>query len=124
MEPSDRHLYHLALADEWAEAIQHGTYRRSTLGRSLEEQGFIHCSFAEQVQLIADVIYRGRDDVVLVEIDPTLVGPDIRVENLDGGAVPFPHIYGALAIDAVVRWEDVPLGSDGRLLVSELVGRS
>ena len=123
MDPSDRHLYHLAIAEEWAEAIEHGTYRRSTLGRSLEEQGFIHCSFAEQVQLIADVIYRGRDDVVLVEIDPSLVAAEIRVENLDGGAMPFPHVYGPLAVDAVVGWQDVPLGSDGRLLVSGLVDR-
>lgn len=96
-------------------------HRRSTRGRSLDEQGFTHCSFAEQVQLIADVIYRGSDDVVLVEIDPALVAAEIRVENLDGGAVKFPHIYGPLAVDAVVRWQDVPLGSDGRLLVAELV---
>lgn len=67
------------------------------------------------------MIYRGSDDVVLVEIDPALVAAEIRVENLDGGAVKFPHIYGPLAVDAVVRWQDVPLGSDGRLLVAELV---
>ena len=57
-------LFHLALSDEWAAARDAGVYDRSTVGRSLAEERFIHCSFAEQVRGTADRYYRGRDDVV------------------------------------------------------------
>jgi glutathione S-transferase len=120
-------LFHLALRDEWREAIAGGTgaaYRRSTLGQSLDEVGFIHCSFAEQVPTIADLVYRGRSDVVLLEIDPDSVPAEIRVEAADDveGSPAFPHIYGPLPVDAVVRATEVPLdATTGRIAVEALL---
>jgi len=123
--PSDQpaRLYHLALRDEWREAQDGGDYRRSTLGRSLDDVGFIHCSFAAQVQTIADLVYRGRDDVVLLEIGPGRVPADIRVEQAEDveGAPAFPHIYGPLPLDAVVRAVAVPVDATGRLDVEALL---
>lgn len=95
--------------------------RRSTLGASLDEVGFIHCSFAHQVQRIADLVYRGRADVLLPVIDSALVGVEGRVENLDGGEDEFPHLYGPLPLEAVVRVEAVPVEADGRLDVGPLL---
>jgi uncharacterized protein (DUF952 family) len=119
-DPLDR-IYHLALHAEWYEASASGTaYRRSTLGTTLEEQGFIHCSFADQVQQIADLVYVGRDDVVLLVIDPALVPHQIEVENLEGGDQLFPHIYGPLPLQAVVAVHAVPPGPEGRLELPEL----
>lgn len=117
----DGWLFHLAIEDEWLDATRVGEYRRSTLGRSLAEQGFIHCSFAGQVQMIADLVYSHRADVVLLRIDRKLVGPEVRVENLEGGEQLFPHIYGALPVDAVMRADPVPLDAEGRLLVEPLL---
>jgi glutathione S-transferase len=111
-----RPMYHLALAEEWGNAVERGEpYRRSTLGKSLDEVGFIHCSFASQVEMIADLVYRGRGDVLLLVIDPARVQAEVRVENLDGGEPLFPHIYGALPLDAVVRVDPLALSDDGRL---------
>jgi uncharacterized protein (DUF952 family) len=63
-------IYHLALASEWDAAVEAGEYRTSTLGRSLEEEGFIHASFAEQVRGVADAGYAGvREPLVLLTID-------------------------------------------------------
>jgi len=112
-------IYHLALREEWEDASGRGVYRQSTLGRSLEDEGFIHCSFPTQVQLIADLVYRERDDVVLLEIDPSGVSAEIRVEAV--GDHRFPHIYGGLPVEAVVRVSEVPLGNDGQLLVEPLL---
>ena len=95
-------IFHLALRDEWREAVDRGgPYERSTLGKSLAEVGFIHCSFAAQVASTAELFYRGRDDVVLLTIDESAL--ELRVE--DG----FPHIYGPLPLDAVV--DVTPIGS-------------
>ena len=116
-------LYHLALRGEWLEAVDAGTaYERSTLGASLADVGFIHCSFADQVQATADLVYRGRADVVLLEIDPARVEAEVRVESLGGGT--FPHIYGPLPIRAVLTATDVRLGPDGRLLTEIALGHS
>ena len=91
-------IYHLALREEWEDACASGiAYRRSTVGRSLEDEGFIHCSYEHQVQPTAAAFYRGRDDVVVLSIDTSMVDADIRVEN------GFPHIYGELPLTAVVN---------------------
>jgi len=120
LTPRDRgseELFHLALRDEWERAVAGGDddYRRSTIGRSLEEVGFIHCSFREQAQGVADLFYAGRDDVVLLCIDIALVHAEVRVENLDGGAILFPHVYGPLPLSAVKLVSSVSSGTDGRL---------
>jgi glutathione S-transferase len=115
-------IYHLALSTEWSESVDLGEpYARSTLGRSLTEEGFIHCSFANQVRTIADLVYKGRGDVVLLVIDPCAVPAEIRIENCDGGEELFPHIYGSLPITAVIRADPVPITEDGTLDLTGLL---
>ena len=102
-------IYHVALRDEWSEAVETGTaYQRSTLGRTLEDVGFIHCSFAHQIQGILDAFYAGCVDVVLLEIDPRRLAAAVRVEKAPDGPAAFPHIYGPLPLDAVTRVIAVP----------------
>jgi uncharacterized protein (DUF952 family) len=71
--------------------------------------------------MIVDTLFRGRDDVVLLTIDPTRVDAEIRVEAVGSGDEVFPHIYGPLPLDAVAHTHDVPVGDDGRLLVEALL---
>ena len=119
---SQNSIYHLALEEEWREAVERGgPYSRSTLGKSQAEVGFIHSSFATQVEATARLIYRGRGDVLLLVIDPSQVHAEIRIENIDGGDDRFPHIYGELPIAAVVRVATVPLLDDGTLDLEGLI---
>jgi uncharacterized protein (DUF952 family) len=116
-------IYHLALRDEWAtaQASPDGRYRRSTLGHSLDDVGFIHCSKPHQAPVIANLVYTGRDDVVLLTVDTSKVPSEIRVEASDKPGEAFPHIYGPLPVDAVVREQPVPLAADGTLGVADLI---
>ena len=115
-------IYHLAIVGEWNEATDaDAPYRRSTLGKSLAEEGFIHCSMVDQVQMIGDLVYRGRDDVLLLTIEVARVDSDIRVEPVGDGGEMFPHIYGPLPLDAVTQAHPIPLGADGRLVVQPLL---
>ena len=110
-------IFHLALGDEWRSALAEGrSYERSTIDRSLAEEGFIHCSTAEQVQATADRYYRGRTDVVLLTIDIGAVADIVRFEP--SGDQPFPHLYGPLPLTAVVAAEPVASDADGRLMIS------
>ena len=107
-------IYHLALRPDWQDALDSGAgYATSTLGVSLAEQGLIHCSFANQVQRIADLVYAGRDDVVLLTVDPALLTAKIRLDQVGEDA--FPHLYGALDPAAVVAVRSLIPGPDGRL---------
>jgi uncharacterized protein (DUF952 family) len=107
-------IHHLALRGDW-ESDPSEPYTTSTLGKSLAGQGFVHCSFGEQVQRIADLVYRGRDDVLLLELDPARLTVPIRIENLDGGEQSFPHVYGPINRDAVVKVTALRVLDDGRL---------
>jgi uncharacterized protein (DUF952 family) len=97
-------LYHIATAPDWDQARQDGEYRTSTRGRSLSEEGFIHASTAAQVLPVANAVYLDEpQDLVLLVLDTSRIGAEIRREPVPGWADPFPHIYGPLDVAAVVQ---------------------
>jgi glutathione S-transferase len=98
-------IYHIASTEDWERARSAGEYRTSTRGRTLEEEGFIHCSRASQVAGVADRFYRGVPDLVLLTIDERLVTSEVRYESVPGSDESFPHVYGPLDVDAVVSAE-------------------
>lgn len=97
----DKPLFHIATTPDWERAQRDGVYRISTLGRDLDEVGFIHLAFAEQVDGVAARFYRGRTGLVLLEIDPARLTAPLRVEAVAGIDERFPHLYGELPVDAV-----------------------
>lgn len=103
------YLYHCATADDWAEAKAVGEYRISTRGRSLEDEGFLHASYAGQVQGVLDRFYADlTDPLLLLVIDPDEVGvPVVPEAPAPGVSELFPHLYGPLPVAAVV--DVVPL---------------
>jgi uncharacterized protein (DUF952 family) len=88
-------------------------YRGSTLGRSLDDVGFVHCSTAAQVRQVADLVYLGRDEVVLLKIDPDRLSVPVLFEEVDGER--FPHIYGPVPRAAVISATPLRAGEDERL---------
>ena len=97
-------IFHLAESSHWVAAQASGTYARSTLGRSLDEEGFIHASTAEQWPAVRRAFYSGvTEPLVLLEIDEArLTAPVVReVGNRETGEL-FPHVYGPINVDAVV----------------------
>jgi uncharacterized protein (DUF952 family) len=95
-------ILHLALAADWDAARTAGEYRVSTLGRTLEQEGFIHaCADRDQLNGVVRRFYRDvADPLVLLSIDPT--GLDVRLEVPGDSAEAFPHIYGPLPVTAVI----------------------
>jgi uncharacterized protein (DUF952 family) len=91
-------IYHITTQAQWVEASRGGVYS----GDTLHTEGFIHCSTRKQVVGTANRFYSGRTDLVLLEIDPGKVKPEIKVEGVPGGEQ-FPHLYGELETAAVVR---------------------
>jgi uncharacterized protein (DUF952 family) len=96
-------VLHLAEAAHWQEALSTGEYRWSTLGRTLEEEGFIHCSTPEQVAGVLARYYADHaGDLVLLTVDPARLASPLRWEVVDSvTGERFPHVYGPIPPDAV-----------------------
>ena len=103
-----RTIYHLVTRQAW-EQHPDQPYRAS----SLDREGFIHCSFAEQVARSANRFYATQAELLLLHIDPGKLSSLLREEPSDSGEL-FPHIYGSLNRDAVLRVEVLTRDSDGR----------
>jgi glutathione S-transferase len=104
-------LYHLALAEEWRAARSEGVYARSTRGLSLQQVGFIHASGANQLEATWRRFYADAGAVVLLHIDPqrlVAAGVPVRLEPAPASGELFPHLYGALPLEAVVLAEAYP----------------
>jgi uncharacterized protein (DUF952 family) len=97
------HIFHIALAEDWVAAERAGEYTVSTRGRTLAEEGFIHCSFAEQIDATAARFYADVEDAVLLRIDPERLPTPVVVEDLYGIGEEFPHVYGPIPAGAVVE---------------------
>ena len=108
-------ILHISSRADWQDVQPAGSYEAD----SLSTQGFIHCSRPDQVLGVANDRFRGRDDLVLLCIDPDLVAAEIRHENLDGGDNLFPHIYGPLNLDAVTDILDFTRGDDGMFVLPQ-----
>lgn len=104
MRSEPDHIFHIALTEDWEAAKRVGDYRVSTRGRGLDEVGFIHGSFRDQVERIGSFHYAtSPEPVIVLDIDTGSLTVPVRIENLEGGSELFPHIYGPLPIAAVDR---------------------
>ena len=100
-------IVHICERAAWEEAQTTGEYRPD----SLASEGFIHASQPSQVLDVANRFYPGRQDLLLLWINPQRLRPAIRYEPVDGDL--FPHIYGALNLDAVLAVVAFPPDADG-----------
>jgi glutathione S-transferase len=97
-------IFHLATAADWERARHDGAYTTSTRGVTLEQEGFIHASRADQWEGVRERFYADVDEpLVLLEIDTDLLDvPVVEEPPAPGVDETFPHIYGPLRPDAVV----------------------
>jgi len=107
-------IYHIATRADWERARADGQYTRSTVDKTLGEEGFIHASQASQVARTANRFYLDvPDELVLLVIDPGRLRAEVRYEDVPGAELPFPHVYGPLNVDAVVDARPFAAGPDG-----------
>lgn len=103
-------IYHLCRAGDWRTAVACGEYRGS--GDDLRD-GFIHFSTAAQVKESAAKHRAGVPDLLLLAVDAQTLGAALKWEPARDGEL-FPHLYGALPVNAVTSATALPLGPDGR----------
>jgi uncharacterized protein (DUF952 family) len=103
------YIFHITTEKEWQDAQASGVYKPANFAAD----GFIHCSFKDQVIVVANKYYRSETQMTLLKIDPDLVKARIIEENLEGGEEEFPHIYGPLPINAVIKYAALEKNQQG-----------
>lgn len=99
-------VFHIAGRDDWDRAREAGSYAAS----SLRTDGFIHCATAEKYVDVANDLFTGRTDLLLLFIDRGRLASEVRFEE----DPPFPHVYGPINVDAVFEAAPFLPGDDGR----------
>lgn len=102
-------VYHITTRTEWDLALAHGAYRPP----SLATEGFIHASTGSQVAGTAHRFFRGVEGLVVLKIDLDRVTAPVDWSNSPHSTDPFPHIVGALNLDAVTGTLPLEPSPDG-----------
>jgi uncharacterized protein (DUF952 family) len=106
-------IMHIVSHGDWAQAQRDGVYRAP----SLDTVGFIHFSRPEQVVATANRFYQGQTDLVLLVVDPDRLHAQLRNERpaeAPESSEYFPHLYGALNLDAIVKVVAFPPDAEGQ----------
>jgi len=100
-------ILHITKREQWEEAKLGKTY----CGDTLDSEGFIHCSTPTQVIRVANALFCAKKGLVILCIATAKVQPEIRYEGSEGEL--YPHIYGPLNTDAVIKVLDFEPRKDG-----------
>ncbi len=88
--------YHWAVRERWDAAVAGAGYPWSSREDGYEVAGFVHLSFAGQLERTRQRFYGdlADDEVVLLRLDPA---PDLPIVVEDG----YPHLFAPLPVDRV-----------------------
>ncbi|MBA3872317.1 MAG: DUF952 domain-containing protein [Anaerolineae bacterium] len=115
-------ILHITHQPNWQAALESGAYQTPTLAKD----GFIHCSTDAQALRVANNFYRGQNDLVLLVIDTDKLIAPLKFEgpiNPQTGQAEvgvndlFPHVYGAINLDAVSKVVAFPSQPDGTFVL-------
>ena len=102
-------ILHITKREQWNQAESAGVYHGDALG----SEGFIHCSTLQQVIEVANALFCAQEGLMLLCIAPDRVEAEIRYESTESEER-FPHIYGPLNTDAVIKVLEFEPDEDGK----------
>ncbi len=101
-------ILHITQRQRWEEAKLSQAYR----GDTLDTEGFIHCSTHPQLIKVANKFFFGQKKLIILCIDADRLQSEVKYEEADGDK--FPHIYGPLNVDAVIKVIEFESGENGK----------
>ena len=90
-------IYHIVLPKVWEEFKDEAFYEAESLGT----EGFIHCSFAGQLDAVLDRYYRDVGDVLVLTLETEKLTSRLVNEPSTNDEL-YPHIYGKINRDAII----------------------
>lgn len=96
-------IYHVTTKQDWELAIKKGFFDEP----SLYSEGFIHNSTEAQVNGVLERYYKNQTDLLLLHIDESRLVPELKYELAPSINELFPHVFGNINLDAVVKITDI-----------------
>ncbi len=94
-------IYHVVDNTRWLKALELGYYEAA----SVQTEGFMHASRQHQVKGVLERYYAGATDLLLLHIDESRLTSPLKYELAPSVNEEFPHLYGRLNLDAVIKTE-------------------
>ncbi|MEZ5345801.1 MAG: DUF952 domain-containing protein [Pyrinomonadaceae bacterium] len=91
-------IYHIVLPEVWNKLRNANHYK----AESLKTEGFIHCSFHEQLEGVLKRYYSDAEEIVLLEIETEKLTSKLVNEPSTNDEI-YPHIYGPINREAIVK---------------------
>jgi uncharacterized protein (DUF952 family) len=79
----------------------------------LEVDGYVHLSKPFQVLAVANDLYAGQNELLLLVLHRARIRSRVEEEDLYNSGELFPHLYGPLNLEAVMMVLDFPVSEDG-----------
>lgn len=91
-------IYHIVLPEVWESFKEKEDYE----AESLHTEGFIHCSFAEQLDGVLQRYYSNAEKVLILSLDTEKLSSKLVKEPSTNNEI-YPHIYGKINKSAIVE---------------------
>ena len=98
------HIFHIVLPEVWDSEKNKAFYE----AESLTTEGFIHCSFAKQLEGVLERYYKNTSEVIILEIETDKLTSKLVNEPSTNDEI-YPHIYGKINREAIVGLENKKL---------------
>jgi uncharacterized protein (DUF952 family) len=90
-------IYHIVLPGIWENFKDKEFYE----AESLQTEGFIHCSFAAQLEAVLQRYYADAEKVLFLTIETEKLKSKLIEEASTNNEI-YPHIYGEINREAIV----------------------
>ena len=97
-------IYHIVLPEVWENFKNKDFYE----AESLHTEGFIHCSFAEQIDPVLGRYYQTAEKVLILHLETDKLTSKLVNEPSTNNEI-YPHIYGQINTDAIIEIEEKKL---------------
>ncbi len=90
-------IYHIVTPEVWEKFKDENEYE----AESLTTEGFIHCSYQNQLDDVLQRYYANADKVLILSINPHYLTSELIAEPSTNREI-YPHIYGKINKAAIV----------------------
>ncbi|MBL0107320.1 MAG: DUF952 domain-containing protein [Ignavibacteria bacterium] len=108
-------IYHITHKSDWLNTFGKEFYEPS----SIVKEGFIHCSPAEKILDSCNNFFKHETGLLILCIDESKLRAEIKWEDLYDTGFNFPHIYGKLNKDAVIKTAEIGTDINDEFMLPE-----
>ncbi|MDX1682346.1 MAG: DUF952 domain-containing protein [Phycisphaeraceae bacterium] len=108
-QPPAPPIFHIASRGQWRASAETGQYAPP----EFNADGFVVCSFVDDVADVANAYFQDQTDLVLLRINQEKTGKPVRLESIDPEMKSLPCIFGAVPVEAVTGVFTLSAGPGG-----------